>query len=57
VLLERLRGRTGGDVWVLIPADDQADLPTVDGAAISVPTPNEWVRVPRACLFNVHRAA
>jgi hypothetical protein len=61
-LLGRLRSRTQtGDAlrgcWVLVPADDQAELPTVDGAAIAVLTPNEWTRIPRSWLANLHRAS
>ena len=41
---------------MLIPADDQAELPAVDGVPVPVLTPNEWVRVPRSWLRNVHRA-
>lgn len=41
--------------WTLIPADEQADRPAVDGHAIPVLTPNEYSRIPRPWLMNVHR--
>jgi serine/threonine protein kinase len=61
-LLEQVRTAAIGDrplcgVWLLIPADDQVDRPMIDGSAIPVLTPNEWARVPRAWLRNLHRAA
>jgi len=61
-LIDRLRARIlKGDAaltacWTLIPADDQAQLPAVDGVPVPVLTPNEWARVPRSWLRNVHRA-
>ena len=61
-LFDRLRARImDGEqlrtCWTLLPADDQADRPLVDGHAVPVLTPNEWARVPRSWLKNVHRAA
>jgi len=61
-LFDRLRARlmAGAPLrtcWTLVSADDQADRPLVDGNAIPVLTPNEWARVPRAWLKNIHRAA
>jgi hypothetical protein len=41
--------------WTLIPADEQADRPAVDGHAIPVLTPNEYSRIPKPWLINVHR--
>jgi serine/threonine protein kinase len=43
--------------WTLLPADEQADRPAVDGAAVPVLTPNEYARVPMPWLRNLHRAA
>jgi serine/threonine protein kinase len=61
-LFDRLRTRImdGGPLrtcWTLLPADDQTDRPHVDGHAVPVLTPNEWARVPRSWLKNLHRAA
>ena len=60
-LFDRLRARVmdGGPLrtcWTLLPADDQTDRPLVDGHAVPVLTPNEWARVPRSWLKNLHRA-
>ena len=43
--------------WILLPADDQTDRPLIDGEAVPVLTPNEWARIPRSWLKNLHRAA
>ena len=43
--------------WTLLPADDQTDRPLIDGHAVPVLTPNEWARIPRSWLKNLHRAA
>ena len=61
-LFDRLRARimAGGPLkacWTLIPADDQADRPSVDGHAIPVLTSNEYSRIPMPWLRNLHRAA
>lgn len=61
-LVDRLRAATMGEqpirgAWLLLPASDQEERPTLDGAAIPVLTPNEWVRIPRPWLENRHRAA
>ena len=50
-LLERLRAAGAGDrplrgVWLLLPADDQMDRPTLDESVIPVLTPNEWMDSP-----------
>lgn len=51
-LIDRLRERVtqpGGGLkgaWILIPADEQAELPVLDGKPIPVLTPAQWVRVP-----------
>ncbi|MEI2702181.1 MAG: protein kinase [Baekduia sp.] len=42
--------------WTLLPADDQTDRPAIDGQAVPVLTPNEWSRIPRSWLRNLHRA-
>lgn len=60
-LIDRLRSHAiDGDrsrgCWILVPADDQAELPMIDNKPIPVLTPNEWDRIPRPWLRNVHRA-
>ena len=59
---DRLRARLMDGVpmqacWTLLPADDQTDRPLIDGDAVPVLTPNEWARIPRSWLKNLHRAA
>lgn len=61
-LFDRLRQRImdGAPLracWILVPADDQSDRPAIDGRGIPVLTPNEWSRIPRPWLRNLHRAA
>lgn len=61
-LVDRLRARImaeGGlaSCWLLIPADDQTERPAVDDHAIPVLSANEYSRVPRSWLSNVHRSA
>ena len=61
-LFDRLRARVmdGAPLracWILLPADDQTDRPLIDGEAVPVLTPNEWARIPRSWLKNLHRAA
>ena len=61
-LLERLRDRVGKPgsppaLWVLIPSDDQHELPTLDGCAVPVLTPGQRARIPEAWVYNRHRAA
>lgn len=60
-LFDRLRARImdGAPLracWTLVPADDQADRPSIDGSGIPVLTPNEYSRIPRTWLRNLHRA-
>jgi hypothetical protein len=64
-ILERLRDRvtsptgTGAalrGLWVLVPADEQNALPTLDRKPVPVISSNQWSRVPEAWLANVHRA-
>lgn len=61
-LFDRLRERIMADsrlraCWTLVPADEQADRPAVDGDAIPVLTSNEYARIPKSWLRNMHRAA
>ena len=61
-LFDRLRQRImdGSPLrscWTLVPADDQIERPAIDGRGIPVLTPNEWARVPRPWLRNLHRGA
>ncbi len=61
-LLERLRAAASGEqsfkgAWLLLPADDQVERPTLDGSVIPVITRNEWLRIPIPWLRNLHRAA
>jgi hypothetical protein len=54
-LLEDLRDRAGSRdgtpaVWLLIPADEQHDLPVLDGHAIPILTPGQRARIPGAWL-------
>jgi hypothetical protein len=60
-LLERLRDRAGSrngihGVWVLVPADEQQEMPLVDGKAVPVIGRSQWARVPVAWLENRHRS-
>jgi serine/threonine protein kinase len=60
-LFDRLRARImdGAPLhacWTLVPADDQADRPAIDGHGIPVLTSNEYSRIPRTWLRNLHRA-
>jgi serine/threonine protein kinase len=60
-LLERLReaasgGQTLKGVWLLLPADGQAERPVLDKSVIPVVTRNEWLRIPLPWLRNLHRA-
>lgn len=60
-LFDRLRARImeGSALracWTLVPADDQADRPAIDGHGIPVLTSNEYSRIPRTWLRNLHRA-
>jgi hypothetical protein len=41
--------------WLLIPADEQREMPLLDDVAVPALTPNEWARVPHSWLENVHR--
>jgi hypothetical protein len=63
--LERLRDRVGRrdpsgtmlhGVWVLIPAEDPAALPLIDGKAVPLIGPAQWTPLSAAWLENAHRA-
>ncbi|HSX81622.1 MAG TPA: BREX system serine/threonine kinase PglW, partial [Candidatus Saccharimonadia bacterium] len=61
-LLERLRDQVGRrgvcpGLWVLVAADEQSELPLLDGQAIPLLTPGQRAPVPQAWLENAHRAA
>ncbi len=61
-MMERLRDRVGRPgtppaLWVLIPSDDQHELPTLDGCPVPVLTPGQRARIPVAWVYNRHRAA
>ncbi len=58
--IDRLRDQAGrpGKVpvlWVLIAADEQRELPTVDGKAVPLITPGQRATVPLAWVYNRHR--
>lgn len=41
-------------LWMLIPADDQAVAPLIQGEAVPVITPNQWARVPDGWIQGRH---
>lgn len=52
-LLDRLRGRrtragASGAAWLLVAADEQSELPVLDGKPLSVLSPTLYARVPHA---------
>lgn len=53
-LLDRLRDRhtrpAAGAAWNLVPADDQSELPVLDGRPIPILSPAQYARVPLAWL-------
>ena len=54
-LLEDLRDRAGSRdgtpaVWLLLPSDEQNDLPLLDGHPVPLLTPGQRARIPRAWL-------
>ena len=61
-LLVRLRdriGRTGSPLhglWVLVPTNNQAVLPTLDGQPVPVLSAAQWTQLNEAWLQNKHRA-
>lgn len=59
-VVDRLRDQAGrpGKVpvlWLLIAADDQRELPTIDGKAVPLITPSQRANVPLAWVYNQHR--
>ncbi len=59
-MLDRLRDAserrvdTPGFV-VLLPADQQANMPVIDGKSLPVVLASQWARLTDDCLANVHR--
>ncbi|HPA52884.1 MAG TPA: hypothetical protein PLP50_14915, partial [Thermoanaerobaculia bacterium] len=54
-LLDRLRDRhtragASGAAWLLIAADEQSELPVLDGRPLPVLSPAQYARVPHAWL-------
>jgi serine/threonine protein kinase len=61
-LLERLRDRVGRpgqcpSLWLLVAADEQCELPVLDGHEIPLLTPGQRTVVPRSWVLNFHRGA
>jgi hypothetical protein len=61
-MLERLAdevGRAGGihGLWVLVPANDQTTLPTLNQKAIPITNAAQHVRLTETWIFNRHRSA
>ena len=61
-LLERLRDaclqrRDAPGFIVLIAADEQRQMPVLDGKPIPVILTSEWARIPEAWLENMHRSS
>jgi hypothetical protein len=61
-LLTRLRDRVGRKgacpgLWLLVAADEQSELPLIDGRAVPLIGSGQRARVPLAWLENLHRAA
>lgn len=59
-LLETLRDRVGHDakcpgVWVLVPTDEQNDMPFLDDAEIPLISPGQRAKVSEAWIDNLHR--
>ena len=59
-LLETLRDRVGHDAqcpgaWVLVPADEQNDMPFLDDAEIPLISPGQRTKVSEAWIDNLHR--
>jgi len=49
------RGQLRG-CWLLVPSDQQVELPLIDGQPVPVLTRNEWARIPEPWLENRHRS-
>lgn len=45
-----------GDVWLLCPMEDPAQLPKLDGTVVRVGD-NEWIPLPDSWVANAHRSA
>ena len=43
-------------VWMLVATPGANDVPLLDGQPVPVISRNEWTRIPREWLANVHRA-
>lgn len=62
-LIERLRDQIGTSqsrlhgLWLLLAADQQSVLPTLNGKTVPVIGPGQWARIPEAWIYNRHRAA
>ncbi|MGV2341937.1 MAG UNVERIFIED_CONTAM: hypothetical protein LVR18_50905 [Planctomycetaceae bacterium] len=59
-LLESLRDRVGHDaicpgIWVLVAADEQSDMPVLDGVTIPLISPGQRTRMNEAWIDNLHR--
>jgi hypothetical protein len=59
-LLETLRDRVGHDAqcpgaWVLVPTDEQNDMPFLDDAEIPLISPGQRTKVSEAWIDNLHR--
>src|SRR5437764_15224100 len=60
-LLTRLRDRVGRKgacpgLWVLVAADEQSDLPLIDGREVPLIGSGQRARVPRSWIENLHRS-
>jgi hypothetical protein len=61
-LVERLRDKVGRprqcpSLWLLVAADEQCELPVLDGHEIPLLTPGQRAVVPRSWVLNFHRGA
>ncbi len=61
-LLERLRDRVGDreaprGAWLLLAADEQSELPLLEGRPVPILGHTQRARVPREWLENLHRSA
>ena len=61
-LLERLRDRVGDreaprGAWLLLAADEQSELPLLEGRPVPILGLTQRARVPREWLENLHRSA
>lgn len=59
-LLESLRDRVGHDadcpgIWVLVAADEQSDMPVLDGVTIPLISPSQRTRMSEPWIDNLHR--